>query len=84
MSEVTSGSPENPGTEKILVLRPYPIRVGQKIYIETGPRHGDWEIIEVGERKLKLRCPISHREIECDRFYEVVTEAADIPWPHQD
>ena len=84
MCKVPSDLSTDPGAEKILVLRPYPVRVGQKIYIETGPRHGDWEIIEVGERKLKLRCPISHREIECDRFYEVATEAAGMPWPHQD
>ncbi|MDO9530547.1 MAG: hypothetical protein Q7O12_00220 [Deltaproteobacteria bacterium] len=35
--------------DKILILRPYPVRVGQKITIEAGPRGGDWEIIGVGE-----------------------------------
>ena len=78
MSREPSGSPK----DTVLVLRPYPVRAGQKIYIEAGPRHGDWEIIEVGERKIRLRCPLSHKEIECDRFCYVVTEAADIPWPH--
>ncbi len=70
--------------DTVLVLRPYPVRVGQKIYIEAGPRHGDWQIIEVGDRKVRLRCPISHKEIECDRFCYVVTESGEIPWPHQD
>jgi hypothetical protein len=84
MSSSPSDSPINPGEDKVLVLRPYPVRLGQKIYIEAGPRHGDWQIIEVSDRKMKLRCPISQREIECDRFCYVVTEAADIPWPHRD
>jgi hypothetical protein len=69
--------------DTVLVLRPYPVRVGQKITIEAGPRHGDWEIIEVGDRKLRLRCPISHKEIDCDRFCYVVTEAVGMPWPHR-
>jgi hypothetical protein len=73
-----------PGGDAVLVLRPYPLRVGQKIFIESGPRHGDWEIIEVGDRKIKLRCPVSHKEVETDRFCYVVEEASGIPWPHQD
>ena len=82
MSREPSDSPTGASKDSVLVLRPYPVRAGQKIYIEAGPRHGDWEIIEVGERKIRLRCPLSHKEIECDRFCYVVTEAADIPWPH--
>jgi hypothetical protein len=70
--------------DTVLILRPYPVRVGQKITIEAGPRRGDWEIIGVGERKLRLRCPISRKELDCDRFCYVVTETAGIPWPHQD
>jgi hypothetical protein len=70
--------------DTVLVLRPYPVRVGQKIFIEAGPRHGDWEIIEVGDRQLKLRCPVSHKIIETERFCYVVQEAAGVPWPHQD
>jgi hypothetical protein len=84
MSSDPSDSPTGAGEDTVLILRPYPVRVGQKIYIEAGPRHGDWQIIEVGDRKLRLRCPISHKEIECDRFCYVITESAEIPWPHQD
>jgi hypothetical protein len=71
------------GEDTVLILRPYPVRVGQKITIEAGPRRGDWEIIGVGDRKLRLRCPISGKELDCDWFCYVVTEAAGIPWPHQ-
>jgi hypothetical protein len=73
-----------PAGDAVLVLRPYPVRVGQKIFIEAGPRHGDWEIIAVGDRKIKLRCPISRKEVETDRFCYVVEEASGIPWPHRD
>ncbi|OGR09422.1 MAG: hypothetical protein A3K23_05750 [Desulfobacca sp. RBG_16_58_9] len=46
-------------------------------------RRGDWEIIGVGDRKLRRRGPISHQELDCDRFCTVATEAAGIAWPHQ-
>ena len=75
--------PDSAAGDTVLILRPYPVRVGQKITIEGGPRRGDWEIIEVGDRKLRLRCPVSRKELDCDRFCYVVTEAAGIPWPHQ-
>ena len=45
---------------------------GAEITIEAGPRRGDWEIIGVGDRKLRLRCPISHKELDCDWFCYVV------------
>ena len=75
--------PDGAAGDTVLILRPYPVRVGQKITIEGGPRRGDWEIIGVGDRKLRLRCPISHRELDCDWFCYVVTEAAGITWPHR-
>ena len=42
----------------VAMFRPYPFQVGQKINIETGPRKGDWEVIGVSDRKVKLRCPV--------------------------
>ena len=75
--------PEGAAGDTVLILRPYPVKVGQKITIESGPRRGDWEIIGVGDRKLRLRCPISQRELDADWFCYVVTEAAGIPWPHR-
>ena len=75
--------PDAAAGDTVLILRPYPVRVGQKITIVAGPRRGDWEIIGVGDRKLRLRCPISHRELDSDWFCYVVTEAAGISWPHR-
>ena len=87
MSSAPTDPPANgqPGAagDTVLILRPYPVRVGQKIFIDSGPRRGDWEIIGVGDRMMRLRCPISHKEIDCERFCYVVTEAAGISWPHQ-
>ena len=69
--------------EKILVFRPYPLQAGQKIHIDGSPRGGDWEVIDVSDRKLKLRCPLSGREVEWDRFCYLVEERTDLPWPQK-
>ena len=79
----TAKGPDSAAEDTVLILRPYPVRVGQKITIDSGPRRGDWEIIGVGDRKLRLRCPISHKELDSDWFCYVVTEAAGIPWPNR-
>ena len=70
-------------TDRVLVFRPYPLQVGQKIYIEGGPRRGDWEVVGVGDRKVTLRCPISQREFEWNRFCYFVEEQKGTAWPHQ-
>ena len=72
------------GEETVVVFRPYPFETGQKIYIEAGPRRGDWEVVGVSERKLTLRCPISKREFEWNRFCYFTEEVAGGPWPHPD
>ena len=69
------------GKEVVVVFRPYPHEVGQKIRIEGGPRSGDWEVVGVSERKVKLRCPISGREFEWARFAYVAEEGAALEWP---
>ncbi|MBW1718557.1 MAG: hypothetical protein JRJ43_03205 [Deltaproteobacteria bacterium] len=66
----------------IIIFRPYAFRVGQKIHIEDGSRRGDWEVIGVTERKVKLRCPISQREFEWDCFCYFVEEQNGVEWPH--
>ena len=66
----------------VIIFRPYPFKVGQKIYIEAGPRRGDWEVIEFSDRKLKLRCPISKREVEWERFCYFMEETDEGLWPH--
>jgi len=67
----------------VLLFKPYPMAVGQKIYIAGGPRGGDWEVIEVSERKVKLRCPVSFREFEWNRFCYFAEEQQDREWPQQ-
>ena len=68
-------------THDVTVFRPYPFKVGQKINIENGPRKGDWEVVAVTDRKVKLRCPFSQRELEWNRFCYVVDERIDVQWP---
>ena len=70
-------------TDKMAMFRPYPLRVGQKIHIEGGPRGGDWEIVQVGERKVTLRCPISQRRFEWDRFCYFIEEREGVQWPQE-
>ena len=70
--------------KKVTIFKSFPFEVGQKIYIEDGPRHGDWEVVGVSDRKVKLRCPISKREFDWDRFCYFMEESADSPWPHPD
>jgi len=67
--------------EKVAFFKPYPFAVGQKIHIEEGPRRGDWEVIGVSDRKVKLRCPISLKEVEWDRFCYFVEQRSGAPWP---
>ena len=70
-------------TSKVTIFTPYPFSEGQKINIASGPRKGDWEVIGVSARKVKLRCPVSLREFAWDRFcYHV--EDRDQPWPGKD
>jgi hypothetical protein len=71
-------------TETVTIFKPYPFSVGQKIYIAGGPRRGDWEVIGVSDRKVQLRCPISKREFEWNRFCYFSEDSNDSPWPHPD
>ena len=71
-------------TDTVLFFKPYPFVVGQKIYIDGGPRKGDWEVLGVSDRKVKLRCPISGRELEWDRFCYFAGERKGEQWPHKD
>ena len=61
MSDPTE--PAGPGVagtvQTFLTFRPYPLQVGQKIFIDGGPRRGDWEVVGLSDRKVKLRCPFS-------------------------
>ena len=72
------------GTENVVFFEPFPFRVGLKIHINSGPRKGDWEVIGVSERKVKLRCPVSLREFEWDRFCYLIDEKNCVEWPQRD
>ncbi len=67
--------------QQVAIFRPYPFRSGQRIRIDGGKRAGDWEVVAVGERTLTLRCPISGREVEWERFCYLLEERDDEPWP---
>ncbi|MFH1155270.1 MAG: hypothetical protein V1793_15780 [Pseudomonadota bacterium] len=68
----------------VTVFRPYPFEKGQKIRIEGSKRQGDWEVIEVSDIKMTLRCPISHREFTWDRFCCLYEEQIQVAWPKED
>lgn len=65
----------------VVIFRPYPFKVGEKLHIDGGPRKGDWEVINVSDRKVKLRCPVSSREFDWNRFCYFVEERLEVEWP---
>lgn len=65
----------------VAVFKPYPFTVGQKIRIEGTRRAGDWEVAAIGEHKVTLRCPISGKEFEWNRFCYLVEEETGVAWP---
>ncbi len=67
--------------ETVILFDPFPFNGGEKIHIESGPRRGDWEVVEVSERKIKLRCPVTFREVEWNRFCYFVKKRENEVWP---
>ena len=67
----------------VTVFKPYPFKVGQKIRIESSRRSGDWEVAALGEHKITLKCPISHKEFEWTKFCYLVEEEKDVIWPQK-
>jgi hypothetical protein len=66
---------------QVFIFKEFPLQVGQKINIADGRRRGDWLVIGVSERKIQLRCPVSGREVEWDRFCYLVEERQQAEWP---
>ncbi len=66
---------------KVTIFKPYPFEIGQKIRIDGSKRNGDWEVIDLSERKVTLRCPVSHKEVTWDRFCYFAEEKENAPWP---
>jgi hypothetical protein len=54
---------------------------GQKIRIEGGVRNGDWEVIGVSKHRVTLRCPVTGREFQWDRFCYLAEERDNAQWP---
>lgn len=69
--------------EQVTIFKPFPLEIGQKIRIDGGPRGGDWLVIGLTERKVQLRCPVSGREVEWDRFC-YCSETRSQEWPLAD
>ncbi len=67
--------------QKVTIFKPYPFQVGQKIRIEGSTREGDWEVDDISEHKIILRCPVSNKKFTWDLFYYFVEEKNNFPWP---
>lgn len=67
----------------VTVFKPYPFEVGQKINIAGGPRKGDWEVVGVTEKKVKLKCPISKKEFEWALFCFHAEDQENVTWPKE-
>ena len=67
----------------VVFFKPYPFKVGEKLHIQGGVRNGDWEVIDVTDRKVKLRCPVSLREFEWNRFCYFVEARSETVWPQE-
>jgi len=70
--------------QNVTIFRPYPFTVDQKIRIEGGPRNGDWEVIGITANNIGLRCPISFREFEWNRFCYFSEKRSGVTWPNED
>jgi hypothetical protein len=67
----------------VTVFSPYSFKVGQKIYIDEGRRKGDWEVVSMDNHKIKLKCPVSLREFEFNRFCYFAKNEKGIEWPRK-
>ena len=67
----------------VVFFKPYPFKVGEKLHIQGGARNGDWEVIDITDRKIKLRCPVSLREFEWNRFCYFVEARSGTVWPQE-
>ena len=66
---------------KVTTFKPYPFEVGQKIRIEGSRREGGWEVADITESKVTLRCPLFNKEYTWDLFCYFTEEKNDAPWP---
>ena len=69
-------------THQVKIFKPFPFEKGQKIQIEGSHRRGDWEVVDVDEKKVSLRCPISKKTVQWNRFCYFVDEK-NKDWPDE-
>jgi len=69
---------------RVTVFTPFEFSKGQKIHIESGPRKGDWEVVGLSDKKVRLKCPVSLREFEWNRFCYRTGEQTFEEWPAKD
>lgn len=69
--------------QNVTQFTPYPFQLGERIRITAGNRHGDWEVIGLGEGKVTLRCPVSGREVSWPQFCYLVETIAQ-EWPQSE
>lgn len=70
--------------DQVTLFEPYAFVVGQKIRIVSGPRRGDWEVVHLTDRQVTLRCPVSGRQFEWDRFCYQAGVKTNEQWPRRD
>ncbi len=70
--------------QTVTFFKPYPFKENEKIHIESGPRKGDWEVVDISERKMKLKCPISHKIFEWHPFCYLADVREGVEWPVKD
>lgn len=66
---------------EVSIFEPYRFVLGEKITIIGGPRRGDWEVTGFNEKKVQLRCPVTQKVVEWDRFCFFVKKLTEVPWP---
>jgi hypothetical protein len=68
----------------VTLFKPYPFSPGQKIHISGGPRSGDWLVVDITDKKVKLQCPVSLKEFQWDRFCYFVEALTETQWPKKE
>lgn len=67
--------------ENVVLFERYPLEVGQKIRLSGGGRGGDWLVIGLDEKKMRLKCPVSGKEVEWDRMFAFAKTLENEEWP---
>lgn len=71
------------GSENVIIFKPFSFETGQKIHIDGGPRRGDWLVTGCNDKKVQLKCPVSGREVEWDRFCYFAETRQNADWPQR-